>query len=205
MINDITIFDFETSGLDPEKDRVIEMAAITVRKGHVVGEFSALVHQPIELSAKITEITGITTEMMKAGMNETVAFKILRQFMGSSGILVAHNAPFDLQFLHHSMMRLAGKSFDNPFIDTLSISRDRFTFPHRLEPMCERLGIELNGAHRALNDVYGCWELLKALHAADPVDEWLNTLGYLNKYGPPKWVPAYARVIGQDNRYENAG
>jgi DNA polymerase III subunit epsilon len=206
LINNITIFDFETTGLNPETDRVIEMAAVRVRNGIVVGEFSTLVNHPeiTSLPPKITEITGITTDMMREGISERSAFQMLNRFIGDS-TLVAHNAAFDLSFLHYVLMRLAGRTFDNPFIDTLSICRDRFAYPHKLTDMCDRLGIRLDGAHRALNDVYGCWELLKVLHEAEPVDTWMNTLGYLNKYGPPKWVPDYARVIGQNNRYENAG
>lgn len=201
LINDVTVFDFETSGLNPETDRVIEMAAIRIRNGQVTSGFSTLVEQPFVLEPKITELTGITTEDMLCGISEKTAFQMLNRLMLGS-TLVAHNAAFDLSFLHFSLQRLAGKTFENPFIDTLTICRDRFTYPHKLIDMCGRLGIELTGAHRALNDVYGCWELLKALHEAEPVNEYWNVLGYLKKYGAPKWVPEYARVIGQDNQYE---
>lgn len=206
LINDITVFDFETSGLSPDKDRVIEMAAIRIRGGEVVGSFSTLVNQPITITAKITEITGITQAEMEDGMPERQALAILNQFMIGS-TLVAHNAAFDLGFLHCTLQRLAGKTFDHAFIDTLTICRDRYPYPHKLTDMCDRFGIQLDGAHRALNDVYGCWEVLKALHEAKPITEYKNVLGYLNKYGPPKIAPEYATLVGQDNRYEprNAG
>lgn len=206
MIHDITVFDFETTGLSSETDRVIEMAAIRVRDGNVVGEFSTLVAQPEHspLSDKIVQLTGIRTATMLSGMDEKTAFQILNRFiMGST--LVAHNAAFDMAFLYNALQRLAGRTFTNPFLDTLSICRDRYSYPHRLEQMCEKLEIKLTGAHRALNDVYGCWEILKRLHSAEPLDQWLNTLGYLEKYGPPKWVPSHAKLRVQKNRYENAG
>ncbi|MFC5528429.1 PolC-type DNA polymerase III [Cohnella yongneupensis] len=201
ILNDICVFDFETSGLDHQNDRVIELAAIRVRNGEIVGQFQTLIHQPIELPEKITEITGITPELMRSGMDEDLAFKILRVLMRDA-LLVAHNAEFDLQFLHWTMMRLAGKTFTNSFIDTMTISRERHPFPHRLEPMCERYGIKLEGAHRAFNDVIGCFELLKAFHAEKPVDEWVNRLGFLSKYPPPLWVPDYAVTFPTENRYE---
>ena len=202
MLNDITVFDFETSGLDPVNDRVIEIAAIRIRDGQVVSEFSTLVRlTDRELSPKVTELTGITPEMLAGGMDETLAFKILRNLMGDS-LLVAHNAAFDLQFLHWGMQRIGGKTFSNDFIDTLTIARDRFTYPHRLEDLCQRLGIALDGAHRALNDVYACWKLLQTMHEQEPVDNWVNRLGYLRKYPPPVWVPAHAKVFPTDNRYE---
>jgi len=208
LLNDITIFDFETTGFEfAGKDRVIEMAALRIRGGHVVGEFSTIVHQPDfagGLPEKITELTGITTEMMLGGMDEKTAFQILnRMILGST--LVAHNAAFDLSYLHYAMDRLAGKTFSNPFLDTLTIARDRHYYPHKLEDMCRRYDIPLNGAHRALNDVYGCYELLKAMHAEWPVDDWLNVLGYLKRFGPPKWAPEYASLLPMENRYEPKG
>lgn len=195
-----TIFDFETTGLDPEKDRVIEMAAVRVCDGHIVSEFSTLVKNG-PVIPKITEITGITNEELEHGMPERTAFQILNRYLGDS-ILVAHNAAFDLAFLHHSLMRNADRTFDNSFYDTLTISRDRHYYPHKLTDMCDRYGIKLEGAHRALNDVYGCWDLLKKMHEEEPVDQWMNKLGYMSKYGAPKWTPEYAVIFPTENKYE---
>lgn len=208
MLNDICVFDFETTGLDHANDRVIEMAAIRVVNGEIVSQFQTLVKFDGELTEKITEITGITSDMLVGGMEEAAAFITLRRIMGPNSLLVAHNAAFDLQFLHYAMQRIKGITFYNPFIDTLSISRDRYTFRskeegHKLEGMCARLGITLTGAHRAFNDVIGCWELLKALHAEAPVDEWVNKLGYMKKFGPEKWYPDHAEIFGMDLKFEN--
>ncbi|MGG3504716.1 3'-5' exonuclease [Paenibacillus lautus] len=201
MLNNLTVFDFETTGLDPVNDRVIEMAAVRVVDGEIVTGFHSLIKTDIELTPKITEITGIYPEMLQGAMEEDLAFRILRNIMGDS-LLVAHNAAFDLQFLHYALQRLAGKTFTNPFIDTLTISRDRRTYPHKLTDMCSRYGIELEGAHRALNDVEGCWKLLEAMHNEEPVDSYINRMGYLSKYGPPDWAPAHAELFGTSNRYE---
>lgn len=202
MLNDVTIFDFETTGLSGQNDRVIEMAAIRVINGEIVTEFDTLVRlDDRELPTKITEITGIRPEMLAGAMDETIAFKMLRLIMGDS-LLVAHNAAFDMQFLHWAMQRIGGKTFSNPFLDTLTISRARHTYPHKLENMCERYGITLDGAHRALNDVRATWELLTAMHLEDSVEPWINRLGYLSKYGPPPWAPEHAQLFGTENRYE---
>lgn len=194
-----TVFDFETTGLDPENDRVIEMAAIRVCDGQIVSEFSTLVNNG-PIVPKITEITGITNEDLVHGMDERTAFQILNRFIGDN-VLVAHNAAFDLAFLHFSLMRNANRTFENQFYDTLTISRDRHFYPHKLTDMCDRYGIALEGAHRALNDVYGCWDLLKKLHEEDRIDQWMNKLGYMKKYGPPKWAPDHAVLFGTDNKY----
>ena len=203
MNNEITVFDFETTGLDPQKDRVIEMAAIRIANGQVVGEFSTLVQFAGKLSPKIIEITGITDAALKYGFEETTAFKIFNRFIGNS-LIVAHNAAFDLGFLHYSLKRLAGRSFSNSFIDTLTISRDRTFFPYKLIDLCQRYDIALNGAHRALADVYGCWHLLEKLRAEVELDDYVNKLGYMSKYGPPKWSPDYAVLQAQENRYDNS-
>ncbi|MEK5417073.1 3'-5' exonuclease [Paenibacillus sp. FSL L8-0708] len=202
MLSNVTVFDFETTGLSPQRDQVIEMAAIRCIDGEVVSEFRTMIQFEGKLTAKITEITGITDSMLVGGMDEETAFRVLNRMIGDS-LLVAHNAAFDLSFLHFALQRLAGRTFINPFIDTLTISRDRHFYPHKLENMCDRYGIELTGAHRALNDVYGCWELLKGMHVERPVDDYLNRLGYLNKYGPPAWSPPHARLYGTENRYQN--
>lgn len=199
---DLTVFDFETSGLDPEKERVIEMAALKIHKGVIVGSFNCFIKHPEPLSQKITELTGITDDDLKDGFEEDIAFKLLKQFMGNN-IIVAHNAGFDLGFLHFSRMRLFNQSFANSFIDTLTIARDRDVFPHKLTDLTTRYELEMEGAHRALNDVYGCYKLLQHFNKQEPVEDWINRLGYLSKYGAPKWSPAYADVFGTENKYKN--
>lgn len=192
----LTIFDFETSGLDPEKDSIIEMAAIRCFNGKIVSEYSTLVKFDGILSPKITEITGIEQTDLTDALDIGQAIRVLYRFIGNS-TLVAHNAGFDMGFLHHSLMRLAGRSFQNDFIDTLTIARDRYPYPHKLTDMCERLSIELTGAHRALNDVIGCFDVLKAMHHDKPVDNYINKLGYKAKYGKPKWIPEKAILMPQ--------
>ncbi|MFD0961009.1 3'-5' exonuclease [Paenibacillus chungangensis] len=191
--NGYTVIDFETSGLDPIKDRVIEIAAIRCINGEIVSEFSTLVRYDDKLSPKITELTGITDEMTAGGMDEDTAFRILNRMIGNH-ILIAHNAGFDLGFLHYTLMRLAGRSFHNSFIDTLTISRERHAYPHTLKDMCDRYHIPLIGGHRALNDVIACWELFRKLDEEAPVQQHLNKLGYLSKYGPPRWSPPHAEL-----------
>ncbi|MOA21568.1 DNA polymerase III PolC-type [compost metagenome] len=121
-------------------------------------------------------------------MDEDTAFRILNRMLGDH-VLIAHNAAFDLSFLHHSLLRIAGRSFTNSFIDTLTISRERHYYPHTLGEMSNRYGIPLIGGHRALNDVIACWELFRKMNEEQPVDDYLNKLGYLKKFGPPAWSP----------------
>ncbi|MGG1638272.1 3'-5' exonuclease [Paenibacillus sp. NRS-1760] len=202
ILNDVCVFDFETSGLSPLEDRVIEMAAIRVINGVQVSEFRTFVKYDVKLVPKITELTGITDEHLVNGMDEKNALMNLRRVMGPKTLLVAHNAQFDLAFLHYAMFRIAQITFDNPFIDTLTIARDRTTYPHTLTDMCGKYNIPLEGAHRALEDVEGTLALLQAMHKEQPVDDWLNKLGYLKKFGPPKWYPQHAGLVPMQLKYD---
>ncbi|MBB6669636.1 3'-5' exonuclease [Cohnella nanjingensis] len=199
-LHNVTVFDFETSGLDPARDRVIEMAAIRCYEGEIVSQFTTLVRFDGILPPKITELTGLTSEQLALGMDEDTAFRILNRMIGDS-ILVAHNAMFDLGFLHHALQRLAGRSFSNDFIDTLTISRMRHTYPHTLKEMCARYGIANEHAHRALSDVYATWQLLGKLNEEESVEPALNVLGYLPKHGLPKWRPDQARMEKIEMKY----
>lgn len=197
----ITVIDFETSGLDPKKDRVIEIAAIRCKRDKVIGDFSTLVQFEGTLSPKITELTNIDSDVLKDGMDEDTAFRILNRFLRDS-IIVAHNAAFDLAFLHYTLMRLAKRSFMNPFIDTLTISRELLYYPYTLKDTCNQYAITLEGAHRATNDVYACWELFQRFSQEVGINEYINKLAYLKKYGPPQWAPSYATLYPTENRYK---
>lgn len=201
-LDNITVLDFETSGLDSARDRVIEMAAIRCYGGEIVSQFNTLIRFDGNLPAKITEITGITSGDLVNGMDEETAFRILNRMIGDS-IIVAHNAMFDLSFLHHSLLRLANRSFTNSFLDTLTISRARHPYPHNLKEMCDRYSITLEGAHRSLNDVYACWKLLEKMNEEQSVERDLNVLGYLKKYGMPKWYPQHASMVSVEIKYAN--
>jgi DNA polymerase III subunit epsilon len=203
MYKYITIFDFETSGLNPEKDRVIEVAAIRCKDDKVISEFSSLVKYDEALSPKIVELTGIKSDDLEFGLPEDTTFRILNRFLSDS-LLVAHNASFDLSFLHFGLMRFANRTFSNPFIDTLTISRDILYYPNTLKDTCNHYAVALEGTHRALNDVYACWEIYKRFSQEIDMNQYINRLSYLKKYGPPKWVPAYATVIPTENRYKPA-
>lgn len=196
----ITVFDFETTGLNPEKDKVIEIAAIRCKGDKVVSEFSTLIKFDGVLSPKITELTGIQAADLKDGLDEDTAFRILNRLLKDS-ILVAHNAAFDLAFLHYTLMRLAKRSFGNRFIDTLTISRELLYYPYTLKDTCDQYAITLEGAHRATNDVYACWELYQRFSQEVDITKYINKLSYLKKYGPPKWTPAYAALTPTENRY----
>ena len=143
------VLDFETTGLDFRKEQVIEIAAIKLDGSmNEVGSINTFVklRKGEELPEFITELTGIGYDDLIYGMDETKAFKMLSDFIGTSTV-VAQHAPFDLSFLNVQGIK------PSSYICTRSLSS--LAEPHEsasLGKVCERLDISLENAHRAMDD-----------------------------------------------------
>lgn len=163
-IKDYTIVDTETSGLSPYNDDIIEIAALRVRDGKIVNEFSKLVKVPYALSDKVKKITGITDEMLSSdGENLTEALKCFTDFI-STDIMVGHNVVFDKGFINESYIKCFGKKFPNQTFDTLELCREAYPgVSHKLEDMVTALKLESNTHHRALADCFHTYNLIAAI------------------------------------------
>lgn len=102
---DYLALDIETTGLSPEKNRIIEIGAVKYRNGQAAGEFSCLVKICQPLPAKITELTGITEEMLSHGQDERTAVTEFLAFAKDDPILLGHNIGFDYSFLKVAALR----------------------------------------------------------------------------------------------------
>lgn len=152
--SEYVVIDIETSGLSIEKDRIIEIAAIRVKDGEISEEFQTLVDAGISPERKITELTGITPEMLKSeGIPIKDALERLTVFVGSLPIM-CHNVEFDCGFLMNESRRNGVRLFRNQCIDTLVLARRRIkgVNQYTLAALCEHFGINASGAHRALTD-----------------------------------------------------
>lgn len=146
-------FDLETTGLNVDGDEIIELAAIKIIDGHFTEKFSTFVKPTERISARITEITGIDDEIVAdAPLPKQVIPDFYRFAKGC--ILVGHNiAEFDIPFLNNQARKVKYR-FDNDFIDTLPLSREKLRMnKYKLGDVCERLDVPLIGAHRAIHDV----------------------------------------------------
>ena len=148
----IVVLDFESTGLNTQTDRVIEIGAVRLVNGTVADSMSVLVNPKQPLKAKITEITGINDRMLADKETAETAIPALMDFIGDSPI-AAHNASFDASLLRAELRRL-GRSFDGPVLDTLTLSRKLYPEmkSHKLGSVCKQLGISLKNAHRAVHD-----------------------------------------------------
>ncbi len=102
---------------------------------------------------RVVEVTNITDEMVKDAETIDKVFPKILEFVGDS-IIVAHNASFDVGFLKHNA-KLLGYEFNNTYIDTLPLAKDLFPDlkKYKLGKIADNLGIKVDVAHRALDDV----------------------------------------------------
>ena len=152
-LSTFTAFDFETTGLDPNNDKIIEIAAIRFRHGEIVDRFVSLVNPEIDIPHIITEITGISNAMVFKSPKEAEIVDSFLNFLGDSP-LVAHNIHFDEKFLTNLCLR--HKKEENNFrkYDTLQLSRSLlFEQPvFNLTALSDFYGLSSDNAHRAEND-----------------------------------------------------
>ena len=162
-----TAIDIETTGLSPEKEKIIEIGAVKYEDGVQKEVFSTLVHPQIAgLPSRITDLTGITEAMLKDAPGEEEAVGSLLRFLEGETILLGHNIPFDYSFLKVAAGRL-GNEFSYRGIDTLVLARQcRADLPSKtLAAMCEAYGITNAHAHRAYEDACAAAELYMKLFA----------------------------------------
>ncbi|MBQ3378760.1 MAG: PolC-type DNA polymerase III [Clostridia bacterium] len=146
------VFDFETTGLSRKKDRITEIGAVKVSGGEITDTFSTFVNPHMPIPPKITELTGITDEMVKDAPDENEAVRAFLKFSGS-GVMVAHNAPFDMGFLNEAKARLGIKTAQTS-IDTVELSRTLYPNlkNHKLDTLARHLEMEDFNHHRACDD-----------------------------------------------------
>lgn len=151
-LTDFVVFDIETTGFSSKNDKIIEIGAVRVRDGEVISEFSTFVNPKRNIPTKITELTGITEDMVK---DAPAIEKVILDFNEyiKDATLVAHNAYFDVGFIRKNLGDL-GLSISNPILDTVPLSR--FLYKdlkrHKLDVVAKHLGINMGNHHRAIDD-----------------------------------------------------
>lgn len=161
-------FDVETTGLSPQRDRIIEVGAVLFENGMASKKFNTLVNPGVSISKSTTAVNHITNEMIKDAPDEEVVYKDLIEFFGDSlsqqTIICAHNASFDMNFLSETLMRL-GYSGDIKYVDTLQLSR-RFVKgldSYKQDIVAEHFGFVNEQSHRAVSDAEICGKILDEL------------------------------------------
>ncbi|WP_321345477.1 3'-5' exonuclease [Breoghania sp.] len=157
-IEDLTfvVFDTETTGLTPHKDELVQIGAVRVVKGKIIeGEqLDMYINPGRSIPPASTRVHGITDDMVADAPDAAAAVCRFHEFVRDA-VIVAHNAPFDMAFLHRHGKSL-GLDWDHPILDTVLLSAVVFGGgeKHTLDALCERLGITVpeERRHTALGD-----------------------------------------------------
>ena len=146
--------DVETTGLSPVKNELIEISAIKYNGSQKIDVFSTLIKPKTKIPYYITNITGITNEMVESSPYIEDVMPKLLDFVGNNPI-VAHNANFDYGFIQNYSNNAFSK---NKLIDTVSIGRKMYpNLPnHKLGTIAKYIGITEDGFHRAEFDCECC-------------------------------------------------
>lgn len=161
-------FDFQTTGLNYYDSEIIEIGAVLVENGNVTKRFSQFVRPSTGVvPGIITNITGITTDMVKNVQDIHQVLPQFLQFVGDYPV-VSHNLKFDGEFLIYAMCdcEITDKKING--FDTLKTAqsvwkRGKDVQNHKLGTLCEFIGYDLHDAHRAVNDAQAAAALTMAL------------------------------------------
>ena len=147
------VFDLETTGLSFRTEKITEIGIMKIKNGEVIDSFSSFVNPEKPIPQKVIDVTHITDDMVADAPKIQEILPQILDFMGDS-VLVGHNVDFDIGFLKHNCHQF-GYELENTYVDTLRLAKDLFPEfkKYKLGIIAENLGIKVDVAHRALDDV----------------------------------------------------
>ena len=155
--------DLETTGLEPKNDRIIEIGAVKITDGTVQETYSLLVDPQMKIPERITELTGISDDMVAGQPFAEDGVRGLLEFCEDLPLL-GHNLMFDYGFIKHSAVNM-GLGFEKGGMDTLKIAR--VVLPdlesRSLQSLRQYYHIPQEEAHRALEDALTTFHLYEKL------------------------------------------
>ncbi|NLE12485.1 MAG: PolC-type DNA polymerase III [Clostridiales bacterium] len=150
----VVVFDIETTGLSPQTCKITEIGAVLLEGGEIKDTFNTFVDPEIPIPANITEITGITDDMVAGAPKTEEAVRAFLEFAGDR-LLIAHNANFDTGFIRAAADEYK-IPFENPYLDTLALSRhlNPELKNHKLDTIADYYELGDFNHHRASDDAY---------------------------------------------------
>ena len=146
------VFDLETTGLSPLTCKITEIGAVKVKNGEILETFQTFVNPGEHIPEEITDLTGITDEMVKGAPSQEEAVKEFLAFAGDR-LLIAHNAAFDTGFIRTACDKY-GLDFSNVYLDTVALSRhvNPELKKHKLDVLANYFKLGDFNHHRASDD-----------------------------------------------------
>lgn len=196
--DDMVVFDIETTGLSNRNDRITEIGAVRIRGGEIIDTFGTYADPGMPIPAEITELTGITDEMVAGAPSQLEAVRAFLDFVDGS-MLVAHNADFDTGFIRH-VCDENGIPFDNAYLDTLALSR--YLNPelknHRLDTLAKYFELEDFNHHRAYDDASMLAKILlcmiEKMHGMD-IHSFTDLTREMGENADPLKLDTYHQII----------
>jgi DNA polymerase-3 subunit alpha (Gram-positive type) len=147
------VLDLETTGLSFRTEKITEIGIMKYKDGEVIDSFSTFVNPQRPIPQEVIDVTHITDEMVADAPKINEIMPKVLEFIGDS-VIVAHNADFDVGFLKYNCKQL-GLKLENTYVDTLRLAKDLFPDykKYKLGIIADNLGIKVDVAHRALDDV----------------------------------------------------
>ena len=162
---DYTVLDLETTGVNPNVDKIIELSAIKYRDNQEVDRFSTLVNPQRWLSKEVQDITHIRPWDLKQAPTIDQVIGDFDKFLGNDTI-VGYNVNFDVNFTYDAMEEHLGKIMDNDFVDVKRIAQRELNLDkYKQVNVVEHYGMSSEGAHRAINDCEMCNAIFQRLKA----------------------------------------
>ena len=193
------VFDIETTGFSAVTDRIIEIGAVKVEDGKITDKFSTFVNPKRPIPFRITELTGITDEMVIGSPDIETILPQFIEFIGDA-VLVAHNASFDVGFIEQNCKRQKIEA-DFTYVDTVALARVLLPALNRfkLDTVAKALNISLENHHRAVDDACCTAEIFVKFVQMLKERE-LTTLAKVNEFGDLnpdsiKKLPTYHVII----------
>jgi len=193
------VFDIETTGFSAVTDRIIEIGAVKVEDGKITDKFSTFVNPKRPIPFRITELTGITDEMVIGSPDIETILPQFIEFIGDA-VLVAHNASFDVGFIEQNCKRQKIEA-DFTYVDTVALARVLLPALNRfkLDTVAKALNISLENHHRAVDDA-GCTAEIFVKFVQMLKERELTTLAKVNEFGDLnpdsiKKLPTYHVII----------
>lgn len=161
-LQDFICIDLETTGLNPKRDRIIEIGAVKVRNGQIVDTFQQLIDPKQQLEERVETLTGISSKELEGQPTIQEVIPTLKEFL-SEDVLLGHRVLFDYSFLKRAFIN-EKMPFERKGIDTLKLARQFVTDceSKKLESLCKHYEIK-HQAHRALGDAMATVELYQKL------------------------------------------
>ena len=174
------VLDIETTGFSAENDEIIELSAIKVAENKVIAKFSQLVDPQRYISTYIANLTGISQEMLIGKPKIKEALSDFTEFVSDS-LIIGHNVTFDIGFINNKLQKHFNTSFDNDYVDTLTIARQLLPDlkSKKLGSIATHFKFNTEGMHRGLKDCIVtnmCYQRFLQMHKEKQLKQ-VNALG----------------------------